>query len=212
MSTEPKVQPVDLSIASVWMLQPEYNSLRKALESRGYSLRDLNNITGPSIILATKGTVEVFTNLERRVVGVRSETSTSDVLAATKDIDEVCTELGIEKSNTMFHEFIGAFSATSGKNPMKTVKTLKLADDVLRKVGSILDEDIAMLGLNLTTKEGDPTLPEWLRLVVEPLYISPNKRYNVRVIYRGEFKDVVDFVNKIEKRVAEIIKCIEGST
>jgi hypothetical protein len=168
-------------------------------------------MSGPSMILATKGSIDVFTNIERRVIGIRSETSTSDLLTANEDLEQIYSELGVEASNLLFYEFIGAYIVTSDKSPLRIINSLKIEKTVLGKIGSILERDLAMLGLNLTVKNGDPTSSEWLRLVVEPLYASANKKYNLRIICRGKKEDVVNFVRAIEKRAIKIIEELEGS-
>lgn len=190
------------------MLQPEYRSLRRALENKGYTLRDEPH--GPIVILAAKGSIEIFANLQRRVVGIGSETSAKDLLIAYEDLEQIYEELGIEPSNLMFYEFVGIFSVTSKTNPLQIMETITVAGDTLRKIGSILKKDIVTLGLSLTIKDGNPTSSEWLHLIIEPLYVSARKKYRVRVIFRGKKQEVIEFVKRIEKRSAKIIEELEG--
>lgn len=211
MSNGTKIEPLEASFSSVWMLQPVYGSFRHALESKGYTLKDLSTAGGPSITLATKGSVEIFTIIERRVIGIRSETSTSDLLAAHKDLKQIYEELAIEASNVMFYEFVGDYILTSARNPLKTMCTLKLEKDILRKIGTVLNKDLAMLGLNLSVRNGNPTSSEWFWLVVEPLYVSASKKYHLRVIYRGKEGELVDFINGLEKKAIKMIDELEGS-
>lgn len=207
MSSKVKIQPIETTLSSVWMLQPEYTGLRQALESKGYTLRE--SARGSEPILATKGSIEIFANVQRRVIGIRSETSTKDLLIAYEDLEQIYMDLGIESSNLIFYEFVGSFSATSAKSPLETLKTLKIEQNILQKVGTIVDKDLATLGLNLTTSDGNPTSPEWLRLTIEPLYVSANKNYLLRTVYRGKKEDVVAFISKIEKRASKIIGKLE---
>ncbi len=209
MSQDIITQPIDMALNSMWMLQPEYRSLRQALESKGYTLKDLAQ--GSIIILATKGSIEIFTNVQRRVIGVRSETSPKDLLIAFDDLAQIYKEMGIEPLNLLFHEFIGVFSVASTVNPLKTMKRMNFNKDIIRRIGSIFGEDLANLGMSLTTKNGNPTSLEWFHLNIEPLYSSASKRYRVRIIYRGKREEVVAFVKRIEKRIVQIIEKIETS-
>lgn len=209
MSQKVDSQPIDLTLSSMWILQPEYRSLRMALEAKGYTLRDLAQ--GPLIILATKGSIEIFANVQRRVIGTRSETSTRDLLIADEDLEHIYTELGVEPANLLFYEFLGVFSVTSPRNPLATMKSITLKQDIQRKIGSIFGKDLVTLGLSLTTKDGNPTALEWLHINIEPLYASASKRYRIRIVCRGKRHEVVDFVKKIEKRVSKIVEKIEGT-
>lgn len=209
MSSVINSRPIEMTLNSMWMLQPEYTSLRQALESKGYTLRDLAK--GSLIMLATKGSIEIFANVQRRVIGIRSETSTKDLLVAYEDLEQIYKELGVEISNLMFYEFIGVFSVDSSKNPLETLKTLTLKKDIIRKIGSVFNEDLVTLGLSLTTKDGNPTSLEWLHLNIGPLYASASKKYKLRVICRGKKGEVVNLVKRIEKRITKVIEKLEGT-
>ena len=160
-------------------------------------------------IIASKGTVEIFVNLQRRVLGIGSETSSKDMLAAYDDLDQTFTDIGMEPSNLMFIEFIGNFIVESPVSPIETLKGLKFENDLLMKIGVILEKDVANVGKNLTLKEANPTGSNWLHMVIEPLYPSPNKKYRVRTICRGDKEEVLKFVKNIEKRLPRIIEKIE---
>lgn len=208
MSSQISVRPLDVRLTSIWMLQPDYTSFRRALEDKGYTLRD--EARGSMVKIATKGSIEVFSNIERRTVGVSSETSTKDLRDTYEDFKQIYRELGIEESNFMIHEFIGRFSATSTKSPMDVIKRLTIGGDVMRKIGSIMEVELVPIGLRLTTKDGIPTTSEWLALDIDPLYVSANKKYLLRVVYRGELADVLKFVKTIERRLKKIIEKLEG--
>lgn len=203
------VQPIEISLNSIWMLHPEYRSLRQHLENRGYSLKE--QARGSSIVLATKGSIEILVNLERRVLGIASETSTKDLLIACEDLEQIYEDLGVEPSNLLFYEFIGSYSADSSSSPLEKLGNLKIEGDLLAKIGSVLETELVPLGLNVTVKNGNPTSAEWMHLVVEPLYASANKKYNVRVICRGKKDEVVNFAKNIEKRITKIIEKLEVS-
>jgi len=160
--------------------------------------------------IATKGSIEVFTNVERRTIGVSSETSTKDLLVTYEDFEQIYKELGVEESNFMIHEFIGNFTATSTKSPIEVVKGLSIEGDVRRKIGSVMETELVPMGLDLTTVDGFPTSSAWLRLNINPVYVSANKKYALRVIYRGQLKEVLKFVKTIERRLKKIIEKLEG--
>lgn len=208
MSEEPIIQPIEMSLNSVWILQPDYRGLRQSLESKGYTLKE--QIRGSIIVIARKGTVEIFVNPERRVIGIRSETSSKDLLIASEDLDKSYFDMGMDSSNLMFVEFLGNYTFRSLANPLKKLNALKIEGDVLRKIGSVLESDIVTLGLNLSVKDANPTSYKWLDLSIEPLYPSANKNYLVKIVCRGNEKEVTEFVKYIEKRIPRIIEQIEG--
>lgn len=208
MSSRISVQPLEVRLSSIWMLQPDYTSFRRALESKGYTLRD--EARGSMVKIATKGSIEVFTNVERRTIGVSSETSTKDLLVTYEDFEQIYKELGVDESNFMVHEFIGNFTSTSTKSPIEVVKGLSIEGDVLRKIGSVMETKLVPLGLDLTTEDGFPTSSAWLRMNINPVYVSANKKYALSVIYRGQLKEVLKFIKTIERRLKKTIEKLEG--
>jgi len=208
MSSLINVQPLEATLTSVWMLQPEYRSLRQALESKGYTIKDQTR--GSLIQIATKGSIEIFSNIERRTIGIGSETSTRDLLIASEDLEQIYKEMGIEESNLLIYEFIGTFSATSTSSPLEKFKKLPIEQSFLRKIGSIMDADLVPLGLDLTKKDSLPTSPNFLQITIEPLYPSANTKFLIRTIYRGSKEEVISFIKKIDNRLKKVIEEIEG--
>jgi len=208
MTEAPVIQPVEMSLNSIWMLQPDYRGIRLSLESKGYTMKQ--QFRGSQIIIAKKGTVEVFVNPERRVLGVESETSSKDLLIASEDLEKSFTEVGMEPSNLLFVEFLGNYVLQSSASPLKKLSSLKIEGNLLAKIGAILEKEVAPLTLSLTAKDSNPASSNWLNLSIEPLYPSANKSYVIRVVFRGPKTEVTDFVKSIEKRIPKIIEQIEG--
>lgn len=209
MTEEPKVQPLEMSLNYIWMLQPDYNGLRQSLDNKGYTRKNL--LRGSIIIIAKKGTVEVFINPERRVLGIVSETSSKDLLTAAEDLEQSFLEIGMEPKNMLFIEFISSHIFKSTNSPLSKLNALKIENDLLPKLGNVLGKDIVTLGLNLSTKDSNPTESEWLSLVIEPLYPSANKSYVFRTVCRSIRKEgVIEFAKSIEKRIPTIVEKIEG--
>lgn len=202
------VQPIDLRLSSVLMLRPDYTTLRKALEARGYTPRD--QVRGTTMTIAVKGSVEILSDVERRTMVVRSETSTRDLLIASEDLEQANRELGFEESNTLLYEFLANFSVISNKSPLKTTSAVPIDEKLLRKLGSILGKDLTPLALDLALKNENPTSTKWLRLTVGPLFVSANKRYLIRVVYRDALKEITSFIKTIEGRIKRIIDELES--
>jgi hypothetical protein len=208
--TEPlEAQPIELSLNAMWMLQPDYRGVRQSLEAKGYTL--VQQLQGPQIIIAKKGTIDIFVNLERRVLGIESETSLKDILLAFGDLEKTYQEIGMEPSNLIFLEFLGSYILNSKNSPLDKINSLRVQDKMLDKIGSILEKELAPLNLSLTVKGSNPTSTNWLNLIIEPLYPSTNKSYIIKVVFRGTTQEVVDFAKTIEKRIPRIIEQIEGS-
>jgi hypothetical protein len=209
MTETPKLKPLEMSLNFIWMLQPDYNGLRQSLDNMGYTRKE--SLRGSLIMIAKKGTVEIFINPERRVLGIESETSTKDILTAAEDLEKAYLEIGMEPKNLLFVEFIGNFIFPSLESPLKKMNSIKMENDLLSKIGVALEKDVVNMGLNITTKESNPTESEWLGLNIEPLYSSANKNYIIRAIFRGAKEKVFDFVKHVEKRLPKVIEKIEGS-
>ena len=173
MSETPRVQPIEMSLNSVWMLLPDYKGLRQSLEAKGYTLKQ--QIRGSHIVIAKKGTVEILVNPERRVLGIGSETSSKDILIASEDLEKAYFEIGMESSNLLFVEFLGNYTLQSTVSPLKKLNALKIEGDILAKIGSVLEKDIVTVGFSLSTKDSNPTASSWLSFNIEPLYPSANK-------------------------------------
>lgn len=210
MSETPKAKPLEMSLNFIWMLQPEYDGLRQALDNKGYTRKD--QLRGSIIVIAKKGTVEIFINPERRVLGILSETSTNDILTASQDLEQVYQEIGMEETNLLFVELIGNFIFQSAASPLQKLSAITAQGDLLQKIGSVMDKQIVTLGLNLAIKNTNPTDSEWLTLQIEPLYPSPNKSYLLKTVFRSKNKaDVFEFTKHLEKRIPKIIEKIEAS-
>lgn len=207
MSSKIKVTPIEVTLTTIWMLQPDYSSFRRALEDKGYTLKEMR--AGATIQLATKGSIEVISNIERRTIGIVSEKSTRDLQIAQEDLEQIYLELGIEETNLLIFEFIGLFVATSTRSPLELIKSFNVENNVLQKIGSVLEEDIVPLGLKLTNKGGNPVSKDWFQITIEPVYPTANKRYQIRVIIRGEKGKVKSFIKNIEKRLTKIIEKLE---
>jgi len=105
-----------------------------------------------------------------------------------------------------------AFIASASKSPLELMKTFTIEKDVLRKIGTILEEDVVTVGLKLTNKEGNPTSTDWFSMDIEPLYPTANKSYLIRTVFRGEKGKVITFLKKIEKRIQKVVKKLEETT
>lgn len=207
MSSKIIIKPIEVQLTAIWMLQPDYTSFRHALEDRGYTLKDARS--GSTIQIATKGSIEVVSNIARRTIGIVSEKSTRDLQIAQEDLEQIYQELGIEDTNLMTFEFVGRFVSTSTRSPLELMKTLTLENRVLEKIGGVLEEDIVTVGLKLTNKEGNPVSKDWLQITIEPLYPTANKSYQISIIFRGEKGRVIGFLKKIEKRLQKIVEKLE---
>jgi len=207
MSSKIKVTPAEVSLTTIWMLQPDYPSFQRALEDKGYVLKGMR--TGARLQLATKGSIEVVSNIERRTTGIMSEKSTRDLQVAQEDMEQIYLELGVEANNLLTYEFVGLFIASSTRSPLDLMKSFNLENNILQKIGSALDEDIVPIALKLTSKEANPISKDWLQITVEPLYSTPNKRYQIHVIFRGEKEKVNKFIKKIETKLSAMIEKLE---
>jgi len=203
------ILPLRMSIASVWMLSPDYIGIRKHLEDRGYT------VEGPEIqrrpdLLAIKGTIEVYSSEERRTLGVRGLTSTSDLVESYKELIDINLDmLGVDPANIMFHEFIGDLTVSTGADPMDVLSKVNQKLDIIRGISSIFGVETAAIGLQIASKEDSPTKAKWLNIMIEPLFVSFHKRYHVRIVYRDALDSVISLVKHLETIIKQTINKIE---
>jgi len=204
-----EILPLRMSIASVWMLSPDYIGIRKCLEERGYTVK------GPEIerrpdLLATKGTIEVYSSSERRTLGVRGVTSTRDLVDAYMELMNVNLDiLGVDPANIMFHEFLGDLTVSTGADPMNVLTAVNQKIDVVRKIGGVLEIEASAIGLRIASKDRSPTTAKWLDLTIEPFFVSFHKRYHISIVYRDILDPVIKMVKYLETRLKQIINKLE---
>ena len=201
--------PFRMTLASVWMLRPDYIGLRNALEEAGYTVTGVEVESKPDT-LASKGTIEVFTNPERRTLGVRGLSSTVDLVESYNELMKInLKRLAIEPENILFHEFLGDFSVSTGSSPIEVLTKINEKIDVVPLIGNVLDMDVYALGLNIVSRKGSPTSPKWANFNIRPYFPSFNKRYLVSVVFRDELDLVTDFVKHIENKLENMFLKIE---
>jgi hypothetical protein len=204
-----EIVPFSLSVASIWMLSPDFVGLRETLEERGYTVKGPDLQRTPDL-LASKGTVEVYASTERRLLGVRSQTSLSDVIAAYDELMNINVDiLGIDPTNIMFHEFIGDLTVSTGANPVDVLERVNQGIDEVRRIGGILGMDVFPISLRIAQKGGNPTSAKWLSLTIEPFYVSHDKRYRAQVVYREELPKMREFVKHLDGRLKQIFDELE---
>lgn len=204
-----EILPLRMSVASVWMLRPDYIGIRNYLEERGYTVK------GPEIerrhdLLAIKGTIEVYSSAERRTLGVRGRTSPRDLVDAYSELMQINLDiLGVDPANIMFHEFIGELTVSTGADPMEVLTRVNQKIDVVPKIGSLLGIEASALGLRIISKGSSPTAEKWLNITIEPLFVSFHKRYRISIVYRDVLGSVIEMVKHLETRLKQIINRLE---
>lgn len=204
-----EIVPSRMSIASVWMLRPDYIGIRNYLEERGYTVKGPEIDRKPDLV-ATKGTIEVYSNSERRTLGVRGLTSTRDLADAYKELIQINLDrLGVDPTNIMFHEFIGDFAVSTGADPTQVITTVNKKIDVIRKIGSIFKKETSGFGLQITTKGGNPTSAKWLNIRIEPLFASFHKRYHISIVHRDDLDIIIDLIKNLDARMKRVVNLLE---
>jgi hypothetical protein len=209
MESQFELLPFSMSIASVWMLGPDYIGIRSKLEERGYTVK------GPEVerrpdLLATKGTVEVYVGSERRMIGIRGTTSTRDLADAYSDLMNICFDmLGIDSANILFHEFLGDLTVSTRADPMNVLTKINQNLRLVDKIGSVLGIKSSAMGLQVILKDSSPTSSKWLSIRFEPFFVSFNKRYRIQAVYRDSLESVIEFVKNFEARLKQIIEKLE---
>lgn len=204
-----EVIPFNLSIASIWMLSPDYVGLRDKLEEKGYTVKGPEMQRAPDL-LAIKGTIEVYASTERRLIGVRSQTSTTDAVTAYEELMSISIDmLGVDPANMIFHEFIGDLTVSTGANPMDVLAKVGQGVNEVRKIGTVLGIDASSIGLRIAPKGSNPASKKWLTLTIDPFFVSHSKRYHVQIVYRGELDDVKELAKHLDSKLRQIFDKLE---
>lgn len=203
-----EIVPLNLSIASIWMLSPDFIGLRDKLEEKGYTVKGTDMQRAPDL-LALKGTVEVYALSERRLLGVRSHTSPTDIVAAYEDLMNINIDiLGVDPTNILFHEFIGDLTVSTGANPMDVLAKVGQSEK-MRRIGTILKIDASSIGLRIAQKGSNPSSTKWFNLTIEPFFVSHDKRYRIQIVCRDELEKVKELATHLESRLKQIFDELE---
>lgn len=204
-----KISPLQLRLVSVWMLPPDYIGIRNFLEDRGYTTRGFE-LLPPPLILGEKGFVRVYSDIERRTLGVRGQMSPTDLVEAYSELMQVnLKDLGVNPDNIMFHEFAGDYSAITGRNPLEVMRKFGDQTDFLSKIQTKSGLDLAQISIGLGLRRTIPTSKEWGHFSIEPAYPSSNSRYHISIVYRNNLEDVLAFVKGIESTIRNILQELE---
>jgi len=207
-----EILPLNMSVASVWLLTPDYRGLRHHLEERGYTVKGPEVERRPDLV-ATKGTIEVHSNAERRTLGVRGQTSTKDLIDAYMELMNINFDiLGVDTANIIFHEFLGDFTVSTGADPMHVLATANKEVKVIHRIGEIFGIQASASAIRVVSvsKGSSPTSAKWFNMTIEPLYVSFHKRYHISIVHRDTISDpLVEMLKHLETRLKQVIKVVE---
>lgn len=198
--------PVALTVNTLWTLNPDYPSLVLSLQKRGYRPSRLQDA------IAEKGDFQITADSVRRVLGVRSA---SPILVANgfKELVEVLEKemLVNLRTSVIFYELIGSFRVTADHNPLDRLNSVFGKAKILSQTRDIFGEEVAPFSLRLVPKGRHPDSLEWLDVTLEPILTSPANKYYVGVVYRSVNMDkVMDFLSRVEEKIAQLIEKIGG--
>jgi len=191
------------------MLSPNYVRIRSLLEDRGYTTKGIERTQ--ALVLGEMGLIRVYSNVERRSLGVAGLTSPKELAKAYSDLIQMnFKELDVDQSNIMFHEFAGDYSAKTGNNPLVVMRRLGEKTDLAAKIGKKLNVDLSTFSLGFALKGKAPSSNVWGSIRVRPSFGSSTSAYAISIVFRNNLEEVLKFTRKIEGRVREILSVIEG--
>lgn len=191
------------------MLSPDYVRIRSLLEDRGYTTKGFERT--PSLILGEMGLIRVYSNVDRRSLGVTGPTSPKELTKAYSDLIQMnYKDLDVDPNNILFHEFGGDYSAKTGRNPREVLQKLGNKIDLVSKINRKLKLDLTTISIGLGLKEEMPSSSKWGHITIRPSYGSSNSTYHLSVVYRNNLEEVLDFAKKIESKMSDILEVFEG--
>lgn len=203
------VTPLQHRLVSVWMLSPDYVRIRSLLEDRGYTTKGFGRTQ--ALVLGEMGLIRVYSNVERRSLGVTGSTSPKELAKAYSDLIQMnFKELDVDESNIMFHEFAGDYSAKTGSNPLEVMSKLGGQTDLVSKIGKELNVDLSTLSLGFALKGKTPSSNVWESITVRPSFGSSMSTYVITIVFRNKLEEVLKFTRKIEGRIRGILSAVEG--
>jgi len=189
-----------------------------ALSKNGYSIppgipyagaKARIKFAGP---IAQKPEIVVDGNSDRGIIGVTAKSYESAIAAFNELRLILKDELNIDlDKRSRFFELIAEFKCYSDNDPLKSINKKFERNRTLRDMNEILEHNVSLFGLRLTSQGVVPNQEEWLDISIEPDIINPNSIYSISIIFRSSQRVVVEeFGKKLIPNLSLIINKIEN--
>lgn len=202
--------PVRLSLSALWILNPPYGALLRFLRERDYTMKPEAG-GSPGTALAEKGSVTVYAEFERRIVGVSGSTSPSDLSKGYEELIEIYKASGVDtQENICWHEFIGDFQFKTNNNPMEVLGKIRIGDRLLNTMSRSFGVPTQPFSLAFGLEDGNPGSSKWMDVTIEPMFVSAKDRYHIRAIYRDNLDNTLSFVKNVDDKIGEVVRALES--
>jgi len=140
--------------------------------------------------------------------------SLDNTINAMKELLAITTkEFNIKlKKELIFIELIANLIVTSENNPLHVMDEFSSQHPILEEFNDIMGIKTSFLAIELVPKGINPNSTKWFHIKLTPHHTASKKEYYVEAIYREkEPEKVLNFAKKINSRVMNLLKVLEGN-
>ena len=164
---------------------------------------------GGSGIIATKNGFGIFVDTDKQVIGVNSTVGFGKLLEIYDEVKEILSkEFNIDFSRQVrFCELLSTVRIKSD-NAIDNIRNIpfKHEPELEKIVG-----EYGLVGFRIGSKINLPTQDQWFDIEVHPVWTDPNRFYEMRIVYRGSEKNVLEIAKSVENIIPLIVKLIGGA-
>jgi len=196
-----------------------YPDVAESLKKRGYIIPPLPPLPrGPRIYIggriAMKDDCTVDIDDSRKLIASEGS-SVQSTINTLKELMVTAKEdfyIDLDKE-TDYLELLADMVVVTEKNPIESIGKVFEENKYLKRVNEILNIDSSIFTFGVAIKGGNPASKNWLDIRLEPRITMPTRGYDVHIVYRdGDVSKVLEFASKVNLKIEELIKEMEGAS
>jgi len=114
---------------------------------------------------------------------------------------------------TDYVELVADIVVVTEKNPMESIGRAFEENKYVKRINEILNIDSSIFTFGVSPKGGNPASKNWSDIRLEPRITMPTRGYDVHVVYRdSNINNVLEFTSKVNSKIKELIKEMEGTS
>ena len=181
------------------------DDLETSLKDCGFSIKkedSFNRINVPSEVICTKNNVKVELNYERQALNLIG-TNPSEVTSIFEEIISTLPDMDYEIDSTIvFFEVIAGILLKSPGKPLEKIGALINLNTKL-----FTDDDIPEVNaIGIRIGGNEPSDKAFITLTIEPNPVNPNLKTAVKIQYRAEKQNIIEFYRKLDGKIMKLFE------
>lgn len=181
------------------------DDLETSLKDCGFSITkedSFNRINVPSEVICTKNSVKVELNYERQALNLIG-TNPSEVTSIFEEIISTLPDMDYEIDSTIvFFEVIAGILLKSSGKPLEKIGALISLNTKL-----FTDDDIPEVNtIGIRIGGNEPSDKAFITLTIEPNPVNPNLKTAVKIQYRAEKQNIIEFHRKLDGKIMKLFE------